>query len=60
MRIRLSLTLDIDRAREPEEEQFEHRDNDGTLVETTGPQRIGFRVDHGAEPYGPDEDRRRR
>ena len=42
MRIRLSLTLNIDRAPKPEPEQFEHRDND-TLVENAAPPMIGFR-----------------
>lgn len=47
MRIRLALTVDIERRR-PEvasEEQHEHRDND-TLVETRyQPSHIGFRPD---------------
>lgn len=59
MRIRLSLVLEVTRGRraEPDDDPGAHRDLD-TLVESAGPQRIGFTVDHGAEPLGPEDGRR--
>lgn len=42
MRIRLSVTLDIERRRDDAPERHEHRDNDGTLVERAEPYPVGF------------------
>lgn len=58
VRIRLALELRIERRLPPtpeREQQFEHRDNDGTLVENIGhPRYVGFT----AEPTHPEEHRR--
>lgn len=57
MRIQLGFFFEFTRA--PKDEPiFEHRDND-TMVESTGPGKVGFTVPHSAEPYAPEKDRTR-
>lgn len=60
MRIRLSFTLEVKRRRPPTDGPPANalNDNDGTLVEHAGPQRMGFTIPHAAPPLEPDEDRR--
>ncbi len=63
MRIRLTLSLDVER-RTPEPPSAMPpgalNDNDQTLVEHAGAQRMGFTIPHAAPPYAPDDDESKR
>lgn len=62
MRIRLAFTLEVTRRRSAPDEPPPGalNDNDGTLVEHAGPQRMGFTIPHAAPPLDPGEDDRER
>ena len=59
MRIRLSLVLEVTRRRPepPEPPAGALNDNDGTLVEHAGPQRLGFTIPTTASPLEPGDAR---